>query len=287
MLPASDNNFGFLFHLAIEQTYRCMVFASSWHNIEEWRPLLEIVYKDCEQPQVSFSYTIEDSTVCFTSLSSNTNAWFWSFGDGQYSFDEHPVHTYSAMIDSWVCLWSSNECGVSSYCDSIFFCKEPYGSFNYTFEGMIVHFSDSCFNTNKVYWSFGDNYYSDLRNPVHHYPAPGIYIVTLNMINNCMERSVSDTIRILHENIIGIGNNLIVYPNPSHGQVVVDFQKPIQVKQINVYNNRGRIVRKISVNEAVNLINIDLSNCYSGVYYIRVYFEDGSNELARVVVIYY
>lgn len=286
MLPASENNYGFMIHLEVEQTYRCMVFASSWHNNEQWRPMLEIVYRECIPPQVSFTYTIEDSTVFFTSNSSNATAWFWSFDDGQYSIDEHPVHSYNNMIDRWVCLWSSNECGISQYCDSVFFCKVPFGSFSYNINGLFVRFNDTCHHTSQVYWNFGDGYYSDQNNPAYHYQEPGTYVVTLSMINECMVRSVVDTITIFDA---GSGDNefgFVISPNPCHGHFLINYLIPSDVRHVKVYDSRGRIIKMIVVNETVKNLDIDLGGCHSGVYYITSHYSDGRSEVGRVIVIY-
>lgn len=288
MLPATTNNFGFMLHLEVEQTYRCMVFASSWHNKIEWRPKLEIVYTDCELPALTFDYIIADSTVYFSSNSSNTNAWFWDFGDGQYSIEEHPVHAYSQMINHWVCLWSSNECGISHFCDSIFFCEAPFGSLNYNIEGMTVNFNDSCTHTNHVFWSFGDGYYSDLRKPVHTYPDSGVYVVELTMINDCMSRTISDTLTITISNQDELDENsgLVIFPNPSNGFFLLDFLIPQHIEIVNVYDSRGRLVRQYLVNNEIRFFNLDLSDCYSGVYYVRSLTHDGKTEIKRLVVIY-
>jgi PKD repeat protein len=288
MLPAASNNFGFMLHLEVEETYRCMVFASSWHYNPEWRPKLEIVYDDCELPVLAFDYVIEDSTVYFSSNSSNTNAWFWDFGDGQYSIEEHPVHAYSQMINQWVCLWSSNECGISHFCDSIFFCDEPSGIFDYYIDGKTIAFNDSCTHTNHVFWSFGDGYYSDLHNPVHIYRDSGVYIVELTMINDCMSRTISDTltISITNQDELDENNGIFIFPNPSNGSFLIDFLVPQHIEIVNVYDSRGRLVKQYLVNNEIRVLDIDLRDCHSGVYYVRSQTEEGKTQIGRLVVIY-
>lgn len=41
-------------------------------------------------------YVCLNSSICFTNLSTNDDAWEWDFGDGNYSSMEHPCHTYTS-----------------------------------------------------------------------------------------------------------------------------------------------------------------------------------------------
>lgn len=71
-----------------------------------------------ELPLASFSATdsLIGSTRVFTftntSNGSNGTTWFWDFGDGNTSADEHPAHTYQAGFGTFtVTLIMTNECG--------------------------------------------------------------------------------------------------------------------------------------------------------------------------------
>nr|WP_246269989.1 PKD domain-containing protein [Methanofollis tationis] len=50
--------------------------------------------------------------VCFTDLTAaNASAWLWSFGDGNTSIEQHPVHTYTVAGAYTVSLTVNGDCG--------------------------------------------------------------------------------------------------------------------------------------------------------------------------------
>lgn len=55
--------------------------------------------------------------VQFTDLSTDKpTAWRWDFGDGQTSFEQHPVHRYITPGSYTICLEASNEYGAAATC---------------------------------------------------------------------------------------------------------------------------------------------------------------------------
>ncbi len=142
--------------------------------------------------QASFGYdTTSTNTIDFYNYSStNTNTWYWSFGDSTYSTLQNPVHTYSTNGSYYVCLTASdldsNGTVICSdtYCSYIYVGNTPTGcqaSFGYdTTSTNVIDFYDySSGNINSWYWSFGDSTYSTLQNPVHTYSTSGTYYVCL------------------------------------------------------------------------------------------------------------
>jgi PKD repeat protein len=73
-------------------------------------------------PQVKYSYTVTDSTltVDFTDSSVVASDWYWEFGDGNTSNQQHPQHTYEDTGKYEVCLTVTNSvCASATHCDSI------------------------------------------------------------------------------------------------------------------------------------------------------------------------
>ncbi|PHN06755.1 reprolysin-like metallopeptidase [Flavilitoribacter nigricans] len=71
---------------------------------------------------------------------------------------------------------------------------------------------------------------------------------------------------------------IVVAPNPSHGSVYlrVKLEKPI-LSQISLINSQGRILedRKVPLEEGTNVLDWDLSQYPSGIYWFRLTYPEG------------
>ncbi|NLA24689.1 MAG: T9SS type A sorting domain-containing protein, partial [Bacteroidales bacterium] len=72
-----------------------------------------------EAPIASFSYDNNLGTYNFYGLSENASNWEWDFGDGNFSDQQNPTHTYQANSTYTVKLTVSNQCGSSDYSEEI------------------------------------------------------------------------------------------------------------------------------------------------------------------------
>jgi len=73
-----------------------------------------------------------DSTVVFQNHTEPLNAgnsYSWNFGDASaYSTEEHPIHEFPMFDTTYlVCLWVTNECGTSNFCDTIYIDSAHWG----------------------------------------------------------------------------------------------------------------------------------------------------------------
>ena len=125
------------------------------------------------------SYFHDDSTNTPTS-------WNWSFGDGNYSTAQDPMHVYVSPGVFTVVLTTCNAGG----CDSdtevgyVYVATAPIPVANFFaairtgVAPLNVSFNDLSTNTPTSWnWSFGDNSYSDAQNPTHVYAAAGTYTI--------------------------------------------------------------------------------------------------------------
>ncbi len=74
------------------------------------------------------------------------------------------------------------------------------------------------------------------------------------------------------------GNNLSIFPNPVFEKCVLNIKSPTNTKtEISVYNLNGVKIRSFSANlmKGENNIPLDLSDCFSGFYYIKVKTSSG------------
>jgi len=128
--------------------------------------------------------------------------WDWNFGDPTSGMDnfsalQNPSHLFDAVGDHEVTLTVANENGcVSTYTDTINISMLPEIDFTTIGGSCIDGITEFIIDTNLVdltqirstEWDFGDGQTDNLEQPTHVYPNPGIYEVTLTIIdlNGCI-----------------------------------------------------------------------------------------------------
>jgi PKD repeat protein len=74
----------------------------------------------CAPPESGFDYEPTGLTVSFTDLSDNDpESWLWDFGDGTFSINQNPSHTYQSDGLKTVCLITTSMCGADTLCEEI------------------------------------------------------------------------------------------------------------------------------------------------------------------------
>jgi PKD repeat protein len=148
-------------------------------------------------PTADFSYTPDRPTtldvIQFTDLSSDSDGsiinWTWDFGDGAFSYIQHPTHQYTQKTSYTVELLVADEDGaVGSLSTSVTISNiPPVAHFTYTPAHPtnmtdISFFDTSTDNDGTImswWWDFNDGTYSDQQNPAHRYYTDGDYHVAL------------------------------------------------------------------------------------------------------------
>ncbi len=81
-----------------------------------------------ENVTANFSYTPDYITagdlVTFTNLSTNATSWFWDFGDGETSYEEHPQHVFEGTGEYMITLTSMNGSGCNETVVYTFIVRE-------------------------------------------------------------------------------------------------------------------------------------------------------------------
>jgi PKD repeat protein len=166
-------------------------------------------------PVVSFSANQTSGavplSVNFTDASTNSpTGWSWSFGDGETSTLQNPVHTYTTTGSFAVSLTATNYGGTVSQVKSNFIVVSPQTAPTASFTSNITHgpaplsvnFSDASSDSPNTWtWVFGDGETSTLQNPVHTYTKAGSYTVSLTASNYGGNRTIT------------INNFTVVYPS--------------------------------------------------------------------------
>ncbi|TLX74050.1 PKD domain-containing protein [Labilibacter sediminis] len=149
-------------------------------------------------PQVDFETNYQKGCIPvmfhFKDLSISENQitdWLWSFGDGEYSEEQNTYHEYQNFGNYAVSLKVTDELGCSS-------SKKLSNEIKVVFPDVDFKVSDasSCINDTLTFfdesesiiesflWDFGDGVTSGVRNPKHVYSSPGIYDLSLKIIDN-------------------------------------------------------------------------------------------------------
>jgi len=70
-------------------------------------------------PTANFSTTVKDLEVSLTNKSTNADAFLWSFGDGNTSAAQEPVHTYAQAGDYAIVLQATSQCNTSEQTQTV------------------------------------------------------------------------------------------------------------------------------------------------------------------------
>jgi beta propeller repeat protein len=130
--------------------------------------------------------------VQFTDTSSGSRTfWQWDFGDGRYSTDQNPVHTFSSGTYQGTLTTGNPSCrnatqtsGAHTFSVGV----APVVTFTGSpLEGLApftVQFTDSSTGSPTLWnWSFGDGCVSSMKNPAHLFSVSGTYSVNLTASN--------------------------------------------------------------------------------------------------------
>lgn len=139
-------------------------------------------------------------TVQFRNTSLHGERYIWDFGDGIYSNEENPVHTYHVPGNYIVVLIVNNITGESTHSGTISVRRNPSAIFDayptnvVNNEQVVVFYNYSHFDASYL-WNFGDGTTSTEKNPYHKYENPGSYTVTLivTSVDGCIDSSQMST----------------------------------------------------------------------------------------------
>lgn len=175
--------------------------GSSTETLEDY------ISVELTEPIASFTANVTAGqpplAVQFTDTSANSpTAWYWSFGDGETSSLQDPVHTYEdhgrfTVVFTATNAEGSNTTSITKYINvSEIPAPEPSFTADVTTGAfpLTVRFTDTSSNAPTAWqWNFGDGSYSAIQNPVHPYATAGTYSVTLSVTNAGGTRSVTNS----------------------------------------------------------------------------------------------
>ena len=234
--------------------------------------------------------------VNFVNQSVDATTFLWDFGDGQSSGMNSPIHTYDSAGTYVVCLTATNNCGSSTFCDTItLVCPLPTAFFADSTDRLNVFFTDMSGGTGIFLWdwTFGDGNTSGNKNPTYTYLTDGTYEVCLTVTDSCGSDTYCDSITVVKE--VGIAEELAyfegmtIYPNPFRNYLIFESEGgmiPGDLR-ISLLNALGQEVAElyrgeVSAGDFYYKWNVD-PKLGAGVYLLR--FElDGSGGYRKVLL---
>ena len=183
-------------------------------------------------------------------------------------------------------LTSSGSCITNSPAEfdvTVHVANQPVADFTYVANELEITFTAADQSNNHI-WEFGDGDQSGDINPVHTYLIDGMYIVIHYVANYC------DTVNVMQSvNAVGVsaGNTAMttfsVFPNPSQGTLNIATNRSFAGKA-EITDISGRIVYVKEMQYDIRHI-LDINNLESGVYFLNLFNDKGTNATSSIKII--
>jgi PKD repeat protein len=231
--------------------------------------------------QANYTFQFTDHSVC---PGDTIVSWIWDFGDGSSVLGvQHPQHQYISSNTYLVTLTivTSQFC-TSTYSDTVYAspnqpqCNADFLFFQDSSSGIqeLINFYDyscSCDSIVSYFWDFSDGDTSIAQDPVHIFPNPGVYDVSLSI------QTVSGCSSSIHYPIqVGNPQKYNLWGRVYLGNLTTDQCVAMLYKE---YNN-GYIVpidtvRLTSVNDTLGVYYF--YQVLEGIHKVKVILPESSN----------
>jgi PKD repeat protein len=163
----------------------------------------------------------------------------------------------------------------------------PVPSFNPLVSGEAVQFINTSLFGTSFFWDFGDGSTSTDISPIHTYAAPGDYLVTLTVTNDCGSESITVNVSTVNIGVTeGALADLNLFPNPGDGHMTVtlgsDVNGPVAL-QVTDLAGRGLYTALLAATGADGRATLDLSHLAKGTY-LLTFSNDGSQRTLRAEI---
>jgi len=85
--------------------------------------ICKIISISCPLPVSGFSSNVSGLNVTFSNSSTDSDSYFWDFGDTKTDTAQNPSHSYGASSTYTVCLSTTNSCGNDTLCKTVTVCN--------------------------------------------------------------------------------------------------------------------------------------------------------------------
>jgi len=173
-------------------------------------------------------------TVYFVNQSSGDyDSLRWSFPGGMPATSDipNPEVVYGAAGSYAVQLtlfWPEGEESLIQP-QAVTVVERPQPAFTFELDGLTATFANLSTNANTYTWNFGDGSSSNEESPVHTFPGPGNYDVTLNAsFNGNCTRANGQSVFIQPSAVAEhtLPEGVKVFPNPTSGELRLQSERP-------------------------------------------------------------
>lgn len=166
-----------------------------------------------------------------------------------------------------------------SPCDTLGLNNEPLADFWWFSDSTLtVEFSDNSFyEPAEWHWDFGEGGVSQDTNPVHTFPAPGIYTVCLTVSNQYAADSVCKQVKVgltTGAPEVEQDQHIFLFPNPATDYLQIIYRLQTAGNVFHLYDPAGRLVMSQTLPGKEDSINVATSTLPAGLYFYHV--RDGS-----------
>jgi nitrous oxidase accessory protein NosD len=152
--------------------------------------------------------------------------------------------------------------------------QDPIVDFTFLVNGGLVDFTSAISGPiDSVFWDFGDFTSSTQLDPSHTYTNTQTYLVTHTGYNGSCFADTSKGLFV----IVGLHNyelekSILIYPNPSDGQFMIEIPQNGESMKIEIMNLEGKLMYQeefLGINELLRK-SMDLRSLSAGTYLIKV-----------------
>jgi PKD repeat protein len=246
-------------------------------------------------------------TASFFDVTPWASSWYWDFGDGTNSAVQSPKHTYTKPGTYIVNLTikTVNGCEMILHAFKTFEVKSIATGFTTILPSACsqynVSFIDTTSNATSRLWSFGDGTIDNTAQPIHNFPGPGMYSISLKVnstdgcsdqitklgfvtLIDCKKKPASRSDSVLGPSIGGV---VIPGPNKYIDTLALKPMKgcaPLSFHFNNFIPRAKKITWMMGDGSTSNQKNIKYTYTKQGDYSIRIAVEDSTGNIDTVII---